>query len=148
MRAALTRYRASVSLFSRQFFTELVSIVHFRLKNNQPIVNFAETNDIFDAYIADSSVFGTVAKKNWTLNAIGFNLSRPLRRFDNPLLEYTPTQAVFEFCKLHGAGGIRFRSSLHPGGGNVVLLDSKDAVCVDVETVEVKRVQLESQSIG
>ena len=50
--------------------------------------------------------------------------------------------------QMHDVGGICFRSSLHPGGVNVVFFDSTETVCVDVETVEVKRVQLESRLIG
>lgn len=132
----------------RAVYLDRVSIGHFKLQRDLSVVNFAETDDIFDAYFADNSAFEMVVRKNRTLKSIGFDLSRPLRRFDNPLVEYTPTQAVCEFCKLHDAGGIRFRSSLHPGGVNVVLFDSTEAVCVDVETVEVKRVQLESRLIG
>lgn len=132
----------------RAVYLDRVSIGHFKLQRDLSVVNFAETDDIFDAYFADNSAFEMVVRKNRTLKSIGFDLSRSLRRFDNPLVEYTPTQAVCEFCKLHDAGGIRFRSSLHPGGVNVVLFDSTEAVCVDVETVEVKRVQLESRLIG
>ena len=132
----------------RAAYLDRVSIGHFKLQRDLSVVNFAEMDDIFDAYFADNSAFETVVRKNRTLKAIGFDLSRPLRRFDNPLVEYTPTQAVCEFCKLHDAAGIRFCSSQHPGGINVVLFDDDDADCVDVETVEVKRVHLEFQLIG
>lgn len=130
----------------RAVYLDRVSIGHFKLQQDLTIVNFAETDDIFDAYFDDDSSFEFVVRKKRTLKAIGFDLSRPLRRFDNPLIEYTPTQAVCEFCKLHGADGIRFRSSLHPGGVNVGLFDAKAAVCADVETVEVMSVKLQSQA--
>ena len=38
--------------------------------------------------------------------------------------------------------GIRFKSSLHEGGVNVVLFDSSCAECVSVKTVEIKHVTI------
>ena len=40
--------------------------------------------------------------------------------------------------------GIRFESSLHKGGINVVLFDASKAKCVSVKSVEIGNVQISS----
>ena len=79
--------------------------------------------------------------KQKILLLISKDLSKPLRRFDTEL-EYVPTQYVCEYCKLNGVNGIRFNSSLHKGGVNVVLFDSSCAECIKVRTREITSVTI------
>ena len=125
----------------RALYLDRITIGRFSLQKDEPIVDFAAKGDIFASYFSDGDSLSDVVRKRLTLRAIGYDLSRPLRRYDNPAIEYTPTQAVCEFCKLQGAGGIRFRSSLHPDGVNVVLFDPARAACQAVRTVEVTSLQ-------
>lgn len=55
-----------------------------------------------------------------------------------------PTQLICEFCKLNDIDGIKFNSSLHAGGVNIVLFDSSSAECVMVQNVEIKHVTIET----
>ena len=64
-----------------------------------------------------------------------------MRRYDTEL-EYVPTQLICEYCKLNGIDGIRFESSLHKGGINVVLFDAHSAECISVESKEIKNVRI------
>lgn len=75
------------------------------------------------------------------IQRISSDLSKPLRRYDTEL-EYVPTQLICEYCKLNGIDGIRFESSLHEGGQNVVLFDTNDADCIDVAVKEIQSVTI------
>jgi hypothetical protein len=70
-----------------------------------------------------------------------------MRRYDSEL-EYIPTQFICEFIKVFtGAFGIRFNSSLHPNGHNVVLFDQKIMTCVSVKKVKINSVNLQGEEI-
>ena len=67
-----------------------------------------------------------------------------MRRYDSEI-EYTPTQFICEFIKVFtGADGIRFQSSLHPSGKNLVVFEEDLMECVDVSLVKVNNVSLRS----
>ena len=73
---------------------------------------------------------------------ISSDLSKPMRRYDSEL-EYIPTQFICEFIKVFtGAFGIRFNSSLHPKGNNVVLFDQNLMTCISVKKVKINTVNL------
>jgi hypothetical protein len=73
---------------------------------------------------------------------ISIDLSKPMRRYDSEI-EYIPTQFICEFIKVYtGAGGIRFRSSLHPEGKNIVLFDDNKVTCVTVEKIKIQSLKL------
>ena len=82
-----------------------------------------------------------VSVKQKLLQAISHDLSKPLRRYDTEL-EYVPTQLICEYCKLNGIDGIRFESSLHKGGINLVLFDANKADCISVVSKEIKKVEI------
>ncbi|MFZ1236062.1 MAG: RES domain-containing protein [Prevotella sp.] len=80
-------------------------------------------------------------KKTLLLNAISKDMSKPLTRYDTEL-EYVPTQYICELCKLHGADGICFESSLKNGGLNYVLFKENDAECIAVRAVQINEVMI------
>ena len=45
--------------------------------------------------------------------------------------------------KLNGVDGIRFNSSLHEGGVNIVLFDSNSAECIKVVQREITKVTIQ-----
>ena len=79
--------------------------------------------------------------KKKILEAIRYDLSKPLRRYDTEL-EYIPTQLICEYCKRNNADGICFNSSLHSGGVNYVLFNPDDAKCTSVVSREIKSIQI------
>ncbi len=128
----------------RAVYLDRVSIGIFEILENISIVDFTKEVDLFYEFNGadDSASLADIVKKILTFRAIAEDLSHPMRSTDNSEVEYTPTQVVCEFCKLHGAGGIRFRSSLDKKGVNVVLFNPSKARCNGVIPVEVTQVSL------
>ncbi|WP_157361010.1 RES family NAD+ phosphorylase [Arthrobacter sp. EPSL27] len=58
------------------------------------------------------------------LKRLGLELSKPVRRSDNGV-EYAASQYICEFVKSIGIEGIKYASSVHPGGQNLVLFNDK-----------------------
>lgn len=128
----------------RAVYLDRVSVGTFEVLEDLPVVDFTKKPDLFCEFnsVDDKVSLAEIVKKTLTFRAIAADLSHPMRSTDNAAVEYTPTQVVCEFCKLHGAGGIRFRSSLDRDGVNVVLFDPSKARCTGVTPVEVTQVSL------
>jgi hypothetical protein len=58
------------------------------------------------------------------LKRLGHELSRPVRRSDNGV-EYAASQYICEFVKSIGIEGIKYASSVHPGGQDLVLFNEE-----------------------
>lgn len=58
------------------------------------------------------------------LKRLGHELSRPVKRSDNGV-EYAASQYICEFVKSIGIEGIKYASSVHPGGQNLVLFNEE-----------------------
>lgn len=71
------------------------------------------------------------------LKRLGHELSRPVRRSDNGV-EYAASQYICEFVKSIGIEGIKYASSVHTGGQNLVLFnEDKVQVTGKLTTYEV-----------
>lgn len=70
------------------------------------------------------SLFSTIGKK----------FSKP---FNGDLTSYLPTQYIAEEIKRLGFDGLRFSSSLHQGGNNIVLFDPEICIPISSELVAV-----------
>lgn len=53
---------------------------------------------------------------------------------------------ICEYCKVQGADGICFNSTLHAGGKNYVLFDGKSAKCTKVYYHEVQEIDIRISS--
>ena len=124
----------------RSVYLDRLSIGKFRILRDLRIVDFNSKFSLFVSYDGTSSLSDTVVKKK-ILEAIRYDLSKPLRRYDTEL-EYIPTQLICEYCKRNNADGICFSSSLHIGGVNYVLFNPDDAKCISVVSREVKSIQI------
>lgn len=124
----------------RALYLDRLSIGTFKTLKPLKLMDFTKPMSLYLANSLDSDL-ALEMSKYLLLEKISRDLSKPLRRFDSEL-EYVPTQLICEYCKLNGIDGIRFNSSLHKGGTNVVLFDSSCAECVDVKTVEIKEVKI------
>lgn len=128
----------------RAVYLDKVSVGKFVINSNLDIVDFSSDINLFYAYTESGSALKDIIQRKIIFNQISADLSKPLRRFDSEL-EYVPTQMICEYCKLNGADGIRFNSSLHKGGKNIVLFNYGNAVCVEVTDKEVNNVIIESK---
>ena len=124
----------------RSVYLDRLSIGKFYIQRDLEIVDFNRKFSLFLSYDGTSPLSDTVVKKK-ILEAIRYDLSKPLRRYDTEL-EYIPTQLICEYCKRNNADGICFNSSLHTGGVNYVLFNPADAKCIKVISREIKSIQI------
>ncbi|WP_417873818.1 RES family NAD+ phosphorylase [Xanthomarina gelatinilytica] len=126
----------------RASYLDELSIGTFQLKpefESLRIVDFTEDTSLFQPRMVTETI-----KARLLRDRISIDLSKPMRRYDSEI-EYIPTQFICEFIKVYtGAGGIRFRSSLHPEGKNIVLFDDNKVSCVKVEKIKIQSLKLRS----
>jgi len=127
----------------RASYLDELSIGEFSLKKGKvKIVDFTEDTVLFQP----NQVSGTI-KSRLLRDRISRDLSKPMRRYDTEI-EYIPTQFICEFIKIFtGASGIRFTSSLHPEGNNVVIFDQDIMECTKVTLKKVSLVNLGSTEL-
>lgn len=125
----------------RAVYLDKISVGTFRVVRDLRVVDFSEEFNLFWAYTNTDLSLSDLMRRGIVLDCIRHDLSKPLRRFDTEL-EYVPTQLICEHCKINGADGVRFNSSLHQGGVNIVLFSSQDAECIDVQEREIHRVMI------
>jgi len=126
----------------RASYLDELSIGSFHLKEEYTsvkIVDFTEDTPIFQPTKINETI-----KARKLRERISRDLSKPMRRYDSEI-EYIPTQFICEFIRVFtGASGIRFSSSLHPSGKNVVMFDQKLMQCKAVELKKVNSLNLKA----
>lgn len=104
-----------------------VSVATFEIKKDLRIYDFAYSfpNDFKNEKQLDIALFDYISKQ--------FSLP-----YQNKPLQYLPTQYLGEVIKNSGFDGLRFQSSLHQNGYNIVLFDNQfcEAVSSDYITVQ------------
>ncbi|MDP3443719.1 MAG: RES domain-containing protein [Ignavibacteria bacterium] len=132
---------------ARASYLDELSIGTFKLKTELEsikLVDFTEDTSLFQP---NSGLINKTIKGKLLRQKISNDLSKPMRRYDSEL-EYIPTQFICEFIKVFtGALGIRFYSSLHPKGNNIVLFDQNLMTCVLVKKVKINSVNLQGLEI-
>ncbi len=82
------------------------------------------------------------------MNAIGRDLSTPIRRHDKDSMEYLPTQFICEYIRVKlKFDGIMFQSSLKKEGSNIVLFKDKKVKCRKVKEFEVTKIDIQTKSV-
>jgi hypothetical protein len=130
----------------RAVYLDKISVGKFIILRDLNIIDFNNEISLFYTYSdseSNSSLIDIV-KRKFLFDEISADLSKPLRRFDTEI-EYVPTQLICEYCKQNGADGIRFNSSLHKGGINIVLFNNADTKCMSVLSKEIKNVIIEGK---
>lgn len=126
----------------RASYLDELSIGTFQLKSDSEsirLVDFTEDTSLFQS---NSGSINKTIKGKFLRQEISSDLSKPMRRYDSDL-EYIPTQFICEFIKVFtGASGIRFNSSLHPNGNNIVLFDQNLMTCTSVKKVRINSINL------
>ena len=125
-------------------FTKNEEYTNSETNNEVRISDFTETSTL---YHPNFSVVRNNIKSTLLKQLISRDLSKPMRRYDSEL-DYIPTQFICEFIKVFtNVQGIKFSSSLHNTGSNLVLFDSDTMKCRSVKKVKVSEVQIRSQNI-
>lgn len=126
----------------RAAFLDELSVGVFHLKDEHSsikIVDFTEVTPLFQPTKVNETI-----KAHLLRERISIDLSKPMRRYDSEV-EYIPTQFICEFIKIFtGAFGIRFTSSLHPKGKNVVIFDQDLISCKEVMIKKINSVDLKA----
>lgn len=117
----------------RPIISDCVSVARFKVQRNLKVYDL--TIDVPD-YI-EKSKYGFPSY----FSIIGKMFSNPVR--DNSK-QYLPTQYLAEKIKHMGFDGIRFKSSLHKEGVNIVLFDPDLCKAISSEVVRVTDIRLES----
>jgi RES domain-containing protein len=73
------------------------------------------------------------------------DLAKPLRRTDNPVLDYLASQKIAALVEEAGYDGIMYRSAMAPSGRNVVIFDPYAAEPIESELVEITRITIQHQ---
>lgn len=129
----------------RASYLDELSVGEFSLKKEYEkikIVDFTEDTPLFQSESVTDKI-----KSKLLRDRISQELSKPMRRYDTDI-EYIPTQFICEYIKIvTGASGIRFSSSLHPIGNNIVVFDQKKMECNKVVLKRISKLNLGSIKI-
>ncbi|MDQ0279066.1 hypothetical protein QO003_003369 [Arthrobacter silviterrae] len=114
---------------------DVLSIAKFQTVQAIEILDLSAIQAI-NPFAIDDDQFGQLYTFK-LLKRLGSELSRPVRRSDNGV-EYVASQYLCEFVKSLGISGIKYSSSVHPGGLNLVLFNESLAhVTGSVKSIEV-----------
>lgn len=130
----------------RASYLDEITVASFGLadhiEENIVISDFTEVPSLFTPNQINKRIKSTLLKK-----IISRDLSTPMRRYDSDL-DYIPTQFICEFIKVFtNVQGIKFRSSLHNVGNNLVLFDQTQLKCLSVKKVQITKVQINSRDL-
>ncbi|ATC36315.1 RES domain-containing protein [Elizabethkingia anophelis] len=130
----------------RASYLDEVSVATFTIKEEITdkiyISDFTETPTLFHPNEITKKIKSTLLK-----HLISTDLSKPMRRYDSEL-DYIPTQFICEFIKIFtGVHGIKFRSSVHVTGNNLVIFDQNIMKCNSVEKVKISKLHINSQQM-
>jgi len=130
----------------RSSYLDELSVGIFQLQNKfstVEIVDFTQDISLYQPEYVKESIQGKLLR-----DRISKDLSKPMRRYDSEL-EYIPTQFICEYIKVFtGAKGIRFRSSLHKQGNNIVFFEPELMECKKVKKVKIRDINLNSIEIS
>lgn len=106
------------------------------------ISDFTEIPTLYHPNGVNRKIKSTLLKQ-----LISRDLSKPMRRYDSEL-DYIPTQFICEFIKTFtNVQGIKFRSSLHNIGSNLVLFNQETMKCRSVKKVQISKVNIKARNL-
>ncbi|VXB14446.1 conserved hypothetical protein [Flavobacterium sp. 9R] len=111
-------------------------------QNEIIISDFTEIPTLYHPNDVNKKIKSTLLKQ-----LISRDLSKPMRRYDSEI-DYIPTQFICEFIKIFtNVQGIKFRSSLHNTGSNLVLFNQETMKCRSVKKVQISKVNIKAREI-
>lgn len=130
----------------RASYLDDVTVASFMIKpeleNEVIISDFTENPTLYHPNEVNKKIKSTLLKQ-----LISRDLSKPMRRYDSEL-DYISTQFICEFIKIFtNVQGIKFRSSLHKVGNNLVVFNQNLMSCVYTKKVRVTNVVIKSNDL-
>jgi hypothetical protein len=122
---------------TRATFLGYITIGTFQLKEDIRIVKLraVEITNPFEEKLYEKLLYQPFLKK------LENDLAQPLRRFDSEL-DYLPTQYICEYIKFIGFDGVEYGSAMKKGGVNIAIFEDSKFECVNLEVVEIKRIEI------
>lgn len=130
----------------RASYLDEISVAEFtkneEYQNEIIISDFTEIPTLYHPNEVNKKIKSTLLKQ-----LISRDLSKPMRRYDSEL-DYIPTQFICEFIKTFtNVQGIKFRSSLHNIGSNLVLFNQETMKCRNVKKVQISKINIKAKDI-
>ena len=130
----------------RASYLDEISVATFtkneEYQNEIIISDFTEIPTLYHPNGVNRKIKSTLLKQ-----LISRDLSKPMRRYDSEL-DYIPTQFICEFIKTFtNVQGIKFRSSLHNVGSNLVLFNQDTMKCRSVKKVQISNVNIRARNL-
>ena len=130
----------------RASYLDEISVATFtkneEYQNEIIISDFTEISTLYHPNGVNRKIKSTLLKQ-----LISRDLSKPMRRYDSEL-DYIPTQFICEFIKTFtNVQGIKFRSSLHNVGSNLVLFNQDTMKCRSVKKVQISNVNIRARNL-
>ncbi len=127
----------------RASFLDEISVATFSknedYKSEIMISDFTEIPTLYHPNGVNKKIKSTLLKQ-----LISRDLSKPMRRYDSEL-DYIPTQFICEFIKTFtNVQGIKFRSSLHNTGSNLVIFNQEIMKCRSVKKVQISKINIKA----
>lgn len=118
---------------------DYVTIGRFKLQEDIKIINLAGIDSI-SPFIGMNQGFEFLdyALNIEHLRMIAQEISKPLRN-DN-ILDYIPTQYISDYIRSKNYDGIEYNSTMHKGGTNFALFDSKLVRCTRTSVYDIKEI--------
>jgi len=135
--------RETVLYESRATHSDFISIAEFRLIDESMKVLRLRKIDDLSPFMAEEGLEKYLKYRKY-LKRLEQELSKPLRRHDDEMLDYLPTQYLCEYVKSLGYDAIEYGSSLHEGGINLAVFDDSKLEIKKVNVYEVTSIKLET----
>ncbi len=130
----------------RASFLDEVSIGKFKIKDDSEEILISDFTENLPLYGELDDLHSRI-KSTLLKQKISEDLSKPIRRYDSEI-DYIPTQFICEFIKVYtNVHGIKFKSSLHESGNNLVIFDQEEMECINVSKVKISNVEIASKDI-
>jgi hypothetical protein len=121
----------------------LVSVAKMRITKDLRILDLCARPANLNPFVEESLKYELELRE--VLADFSDDLARPLRRTDNPVLDYLASQKIAALVEEAGYNGIIYRSAMVPSGRNIVLFDPDAAEPIESELVEVKQITIRHQ---
>jgi hypothetical protein len=121
----------------------LVSVAKMRVSRDLRILDLCARPTNLNPFVEESLKYELELRE--VLADFSDDLARPLRRTDNPVLDYLASQKIAALVEEAGYDGITYRSAMAPSGKNIVLFSPDAAEPIESELVEVKQITIRHQ---
>lgn len=131
----------------RAILYDFVCVATFKPIKDLKIIDLSNISGI--SPFLDSLDYTEYAINIETLNKIGQDLAKPVRRHDSKL-DYLPTQYISDFIKSLGYDGIKYKSTLSEKGYNLTIFNPSlfEYAKKEVEVFEIKSIDYRYEKIN